>query len=142
MGLGKKEKNFEKYLEKQFAIFLPAEVDLFYAQGVRTGNNEILKSSIHGDLGYAACDAGFNPTNAFIQNFGYLAKKNIITLDELEAKDFVSGKDLSLNIGRSSKYVVVRYKEFIIGLGYYDSEKKRILNRIPEKRRRTIINEI
>ena len=142
MGLGKKEKNFEKYLIKHFGLMLPEEVRLFYAQGIRVGNKEIISSSIHGELGYAACDAGFNPTNAFIQNFGHFAKKNVIKVRVSEAKDFAAGKDLNIDLGRSNKYIVVRYGSLTIGLGEYDSKKKRILNKIPEKRRRTIINEI
>ena len=137
-----KEKNFKKYLEKHFGLFLPSDTELFYAKGVRVGNRDIRKSNITGELGYAACDFGFNPTNSFIQNFGHLAKKNIIRLKEKEATDFASGKDLKIDLGKKSKHVIVNYKEYVVGLGYYEANKTRILNKIPRKRTRNIVNNI
>lgn len=138
--IGSREKNFKKYLEKHFELILPGDVEIFYAKGVRIGNKDIRRSRISGEVGYAACDFGFNPTNSFIQNFGHLAKKNVVKLKDDEAKQFAAGKDLSLDLGRKSKHVVMRYDVHTIGLGYYDKEKKKVLNRIPEKRRRSIIN--
>ena len=38
--------------------------------------------------------------------------------------------------------MVVRYKEHTLGIGLYDGPKRTLLNRIPEKRRREIINSI
>jgi len=142
MGLGKREKNFERYLAKHFEIELPKEVGLFYAKGVRIGNKELMKSKIHGELGYAACDFGFNPTNALIQNFGYLARKNIVEVKEEEAKEFANGKGIKRDLGTKSKHIIVKYKEHVVGLGFYSKEQKKVLNKIPEKRRREIINEI
>jgi len=140
--IANKEKNFQRYLEKHFGIRLPETTEMFYAKGVRISSKGLKKSHINGELGYAACDAGFNPTNAFIQNFGHLADKNAIDLSREEAVLFASGKDLPADIGKTNKFMVLRYKGFTVGLGYYDKEKKRIINRIPEKRRRVIINEI
>lgn len=143
MGIGYKEKNFKRYLENHFEIFLPPGVQIFYTRGVRVGNKEIDKSKIDGELGYAACDFGFNPTNAIIQNFGYLAKKNIKKLDEKQAKEFASGKSIPCNLGKSkNKQFIIKYKTHTIGLGFYDKDKKKIVNKIPEKRRREIINSI
>ena len=76
--IANRERNFQRYLEKHFGILVPEEVKLFYTRGVRIGCTNLLKSPINGELGYAACDFGFNPTNALIQNFGYLAKKNVV----------------------------------------------------------------
>jgi NOL1/NOP2/fmu family ribosome biogenesis protein len=118
-------------------------VGIFYAKGTRVGNREILKSDINGELGYAACDFGFNPTNAFVQNFGHLAKKNVMNVEAQEAKAFAAGKNLKFSLGQAkSKYLVVKYKGHVVGLGYYDKNKGKIINRIPEKRRRAIINNI
>lgn len=133
-----REQKFRRYLEKHFALELPADVEMFYAKGVRIGNRELMKSHINGELGYAACDFGFNPTNSFIQNFGHLAKKNIVRLKEEEAKQFAAGSDLKMDLGAKSKHVIVAYKKNIIGLGHYGNGK--IENRIPKKRRREIVN--
>lgn len=139
--IANKQKNFQKYLENHFGIVLPAGVELFYADGVRVGNSSIEKSHIYGEKGYAACDAGFNPTNALIQNFGHLATKNVIEIsDERIAKGFAFGKGIKMDLGTKSKHVILKYLKYIIGLGYYDHLDKKIKNKIPDKRRRNIIN--
>lgn len=139
--IANKQKNFQKYLENHFGITLPIGIELFYADGVRIGNVAIIKSQIYGDKGYAACDAGFNPTNALIQNFGYLATKNVIKIESgTTAKGFAFGKGIKMDLGTKNKYVIVKYSSYIIGLGYYDSTDKKIKNKIPEKRRRNIVN--
>ncbi|GEM_PF-2552052 len=137
-----KERNFRRYVEKHFRIELPPEIEIFYAKGVRVGNRSLAGSRINGELGYAACDFGFNPTNSFIQNFGHLAKKNIVRLNDVEAREFASGKNIKMDLGKKSKNVIVNYKKFVLGLGYYDHEKQRIVNKIPEKRRRAISNDL
>ena len=55
---------------------------------------------------------------------------------------FAAGKDLAMDLGRKSKHVIVTYKGHVIGLGHYEKEKKRILNRIPKKRCRDIVDSI
>lgn len=137
-----KERNFRKYLERHFGIALPEGVQIFYAKGVRVGNGDILKSRINGELGYAACDFGFNPTNPFIQNFGHLATRNVVKLEEPEAKAFAAGKDLQMDLGKSSKQLVMRYREHTVGLGYYEAAQKKVRNQIPKKRAREIVNSI
>ncbi len=137
-----REKNFMRYLSKHFGLEMPEEASIFYAKGVRVGNKDIIKSRIDGELGYAACDFGFNPTNSFIQNFGHLAKRNIVRLKEGEAGLFAAGKDLEMDLGKKSKHVIVTYKGYVLGLGHYEKEKQKILNRIPKKRTREIVNSI
>ena len=137
-----RENNFRKYLEKHFQLVLPPDIEIFYARGVRVGNAQIRKCNISGEVGYAACDFGFNPTNSFIQNFGHLAKKNIVRLKDDEAREFAAGKDLKMDLGRKSKHVIVCYKEFVLGLAYFDNEKMKMLNKIPKKRARSIMNTI
>ena len=140
--IANKEKNFRKYLENHFELKLPLGVEIFYTKGVRVGNTDLRKSNIHGDLGYAACDFGFNPTNALIQNFGYLARKNIVDVDEEKAKHFASGKSFSVPLFGKSRYVLVRFRKHSLGLGYFDSLKKKVINKLPDKRERIIVNTI
>jgi hypothetical protein len=138
-----KEKNFRRYLERHFGIVLPQGVSIFYAKGVRVGNDDIIRSQLTGELGYAACDFGFNPTNPFIQNFGHLATRNVVKLkQEAEARSFAAGNDLVMDLGSRSKQLIMRYREYTVGLGYYDSGQKKVKNQIPKKRTREIINEI
>jgi len=140
--IANKEKNFKKYLENHFGLILPQDIEIFYAKGVRISALGLKKSHLNGELGYAACDAGFNPTNALIQNFGHLAKKNVIDLEPKEALDFASGMNLPAEIGNKDKYVILRYNGYSVGLGFYNKTKKRIINKIPEKRRRKIVDDI
>jgi NOL1/NOP2/fmu family ribosome biogenesis protein len=135
-----RERNFEKHIAKHFGIELPEGIELFYTRGVRVGNSKLRKSGLNGELGYAACDFGFNPTNSFIQNFGHLAKKNIVRLNEDEGKRFAAGENLRMDLGKKSKNVIVSCKGHVLGLGHY--EKERVVNKIPEKRRRKIVNSI
>lgn len=138
-----KEKNFRKFIERHFGMALPEGVHIFYAKGVRVGNTDITKSQITGELGYAACDFGFNPTNPFIQNFGHLATRNVVKLkEETEARAFAAGKDLAMDLGTKSKQLIMRYKEYTVGLGYYDAQVKKVKNQIPKKRSREIVNEL
>ncbi|MBU0532179.1 hypothetical protein KKB44_01670 [Candidatus Micrarchaeota archaeon] len=137
-----REDNFRKYLEKHFKLVLSDDIALFYTKGVRVGNPDIRQSRITGELGYAACDFGFNPTNSFIQNFGHLAKRNIVKLKDKEAKDFAAGMDIKMDLGKKNKHVIVTYNGYTLGLGHYETNKKKIINKIPEKRRREILNEI
>lgn len=139
--IGNKEKNFRKYLLKHFGIALPKGVRLFYHHGVRAGDPEITKSDIKGEKGYAACDAGFNPTNSFIQNFGHLADRNIVEVDGARAREFALGRGLGkMDMGPKGRWMIVRYNGFPVGLGYYEPEEKKIKNHIPKKRCRNMVN--
>ena len=141
--IANREKNFEKYLLNHFGIVLPEGICLFYADGVRIGNREIQKSPIYGERGYAACDEGFNPTNALIQNFGHFATKNFIELkDERTAQGFAFGKGIRIDLGQKNMHVIIKYAGYTLGLGHYDSKEKKIKNKIPEKRRRNIVNKL
>ncbi|MFH0737468.1 MAG: hypothetical protein V1827_02130 [Candidatus Micrarchaeota archaeon] len=137
-----KEKNFARFVQNRFGIVLPRNLEYIYVGGVRVGAKGLFKSTIKGEKGYAACDAGFNPTNAFMQNFGHLATKNVVEVDEAKAKEFAVGRGLGkMELGQSG-WVAVRYAGFTIGLGFYDAEEKKVRNHIPEKRRRKIIDSI
>ncbi len=138
-----KERNFSGYLENHFGIRLPEGIGIFYAKGVRVGGRDMMKSDIRGEKGYAACDAGFNPTNALIQNFGHLATKNFVDVSESQAREFALGRGLgNIDLGKKSGFVAVRWGRFTVGLGYYESAEKKIRNRIPEKRQRKIMNSL
>ncbi len=134
----RKDQNFRKHVEKHFKLDLPQGIEIFFFNGIRVGNSRIRSSKIAGDRGYAASDMGFNPTNSFIQNFGHLAKKNIVRLKNAEAVKFAAGSDLGMDLGVKPKNVIVTYRGYVLGLGYY--ENGTIRNRIPEKRRRIIEN--
>lgn len=141
--IGNKEKNFQRYALKHFGIVLPKGVKLFYHHGVRVGTGDVRGSNIRGEKGYAACDAGFNPTNSFIQNFGHLADKNCVEVDAPKAKEFALGRGLGkMHMGQKSKWMIVRYNGFVVGLGNYDPKEKKIKNHIAKKRCRNMVNSL
>ena len=84
--------SFIAQLRKRFNMELPEGVSIFYAEGIRVGHSTLRRSDIHGERGYGACDNSFIPTNAFIQNFGHLARRNCIELDEVEARQYAAGE--------------------------------------------------
>ncbi len=132
-----KEERFLRFLKKHFGFEVSG---LFYQKGVRIANQEVISSPIRGWKGYAACDGGFNPTNAFIFNFGHLAKRNVLALNEEEAKRFVAGEDLFINLGNKPKHIIPTFNGFPLGAAFYDGEK--IVNKLPKKRTRHIINKL
>ena len=139
--IGNKEKNFQKYVLKHFGIALPKGVKLFYHHGVRVGTGDVRGSTIRGEKGYAACDAGFNPTNSFIQNFGHLAERNFVDVDAAQAREFALGRGLGKqHHGPKAKWMVVRYEGFAVGLGQYDPGSRKIKNHIAKKRCRNMVN--
>lgn len=69
------------------------------------------------------------------QIIGKLAKKNILTLNEKEAKEWMSGNDIlvkkrSLTPG---SFVILQHKKDILGCGKYNGEK--VMNYVPKERR-------
>lgn len=57
--------------------------------------------------------------------------KNIIEIDEKQAEQWVSGKDLEIKAEK--KFVILKYKEDLIGCG--KSTGERIINLVPKERR-------
>ena len=141
MGVGKREENFKRYIERHFGIELPAGIVLLYRRGVRVASPALQNCDIHGEPGYAACDFGFNPTHAFIQNFGHLAKRNTVQMSEEMARAYATGKVLRIDLGEKRKHIIVRYKGHVLGSGYYNG-KKTLLNKLPKKGCREIINRL
>ncbi len=136
----RKEQNFERFLANHFGIELPPEVAIFFDKGIRIGSRSLLKMKSIGVKGYAASDGGFNPTTAMIQNFGHLATKNVLKVDEETGKKFAEGKNLEIPIKGKAKFLIIKYGEHILGLGF--SNGTHILNQTPDKRTRIIVNSI
>ena len=130
-------------MERHFGLVIPSsEAVVFYSEGIRLGSSDLKKENIKGEKGYAAADGGFNPTHAFIMNFGHLANRNVVTVNEEMAKKFANGENLPMNLGNVDKYVIIRWNGHTIGLGKYDKIKGQIISKIPQKTKREIINTI
>ncbi|MEM4641055.1 MAG: hypothetical protein QXW65_00850 [Candidatus Pacearchaeota archaeon] len=70
--------------------------------------------------------------------FGRKAKKNVISLDSAQAKDWMQGKKIILNAKEDSKIVLVKYKKDILGVAKILNNE--LLNFVPKERRTNLID--
>ncbi|WP_051920495.1 hypothetical protein [Thermodesulfobacterium hydrogeniphilum] len=59
------------------------------------------------------------PTSAFLQRFGYLATKNIVTLSEDIIEVLKERNKVEINLNLEPGYVILRNKYWILGCGLY-----------------------
>jgi|UniRef100_A0A7V5N1W6 hypothetical protein len=59
------------------------------------------------------------PTSAFLQRFGYLAKKNIITLPEEVILMLKERNKVEIELDLEPGYVILKNKHWILGCGLY-----------------------
>ena len=63
---------------------------------------------------------------------GLKAEKNIVEVDEEQAKQWLHGEDLEIN-GNYSGFVIIKHNNYFLGTGKYTTS--RILNYINKSRR-------
>lgn len=61
----------------------------------------------------------FKPTSAFLQRFGYLAKKNIVHLSEELVLTLIKQKKIEIELNLEPGYVILKNKYWILGCGLY-----------------------
>lgn len=59
------------------------------------------------------------PTSAFLQRYGYLASKNIVTLEENLIKVLKEKSKVEVVLDLEPGYVILRNKNWILGCGLY-----------------------
>ncbi len=59
------------------------------------------------------------PTSAFLQRFGYLATKNIVTLSEDIIEVLKERNKVEINLNLEPGYVILKNKYWILGCGLY-----------------------
>jgi len=75
----------------------------------------------------------FKPTTNALQIFGRYATKNIVELDEKEKDMYIKGYDLEKKLNLEEGYVIVKFKNDVLGCGLYREGK--IKNQIPKARK-------
>jgi len=75
---------------------------------------------------------GLKPSTAFLRIIGRYATKNVIEIDEREALHYLRGEDIDKNFAAEPGYVIVKFKDNILGCGLY---KGKLINQIPKKYR-------
>jgi NOL1/NOP2/fmu family ribosome biogenesis protein len=66
------------------------------------------------------------------QIIGKKATKNIVEIDEQQAKQWLKGEDLEIN-GNYSGFVILKHKNYFLGCGKFKEDK--ILNYVSKERR-------
>ena len=75
----------------------------------------------------------FKPTTNALQIFGRYATKNIVELNEKEKEMYIRGYDLEKKLNLEEGYVIVKFKNDVLGCGLYREGK--IKNQIPKARK-------
>ena len=78
-------------------------------------------------------DQPWKPTTCALQIFGRSATKNMIHLDEAQAKVFLTGKSQPILSVSEPGYVVVFYRGEVLGCGLYSHGK--LISQLPKERR-------
>jgi NOL1/NOP2/fmu family ribosome biogenesis protein len=68
---------------------------------------------------------------------GKKLKKNVIELNLKERNQWLKGESIIKDVGKEARFIVLKYKDDIIGCGRY--KDKRIFNYVPKERRLRVI---
>jgi NOL1/NOP2/fmu family ribosome biogenesis protein len=75
----------------------------------------------------------FKPTTNALQIFGKYATKNVVELNEKEKNQYIRGYDLEKELNLEEGYVIIKFKNDMLGCGLYREGK--IKNQIPKARK-------
>lgn len=131
------------FLLKRFGLDLPKEIHIMKTkmQGIRVYSETVDEHDITGLRGFACYSSKRGLNNFLIQQFGHLAKKNVIALNHADAVKYLIEKDIQKkNISIDEGYVILSYKGHILGLGRF--KKGIIYSRFKGMRRNEIVDDI
>jgi NOL1/NOP2/fmu family ribosome biogenesis protein len=95
-----------------------------------------LKVSMAGMKAFHRVGQFIKPTTRMTQCFGKWATKSILELEDKQVGKILSGGDLPLDLNIEEGYVIMTYKDRILGLGLY---VKRILSpQLPREAKRCL----
>ncbi len=132
---------FKDFLYTHFGIKIPKEYVLVKQKNtIRVYSKTLMQISLKGFNGFVAAtikNSEFNIKNEFIQFFGHLANKNIVSVDLEEAKKFVNG---GFNLKNKDGYYIIKYGRHVLGIckvknrktiiDFVGKGRKRVLNKI------------
>ncbi|MDD5337077.1 MAG: hypothetical protein PHS02_01190 [Candidatus ainarchaeum sp.] len=111
---------FREYLLREFGIALPREIVLQEQENViRVFSKTLMMLKPAGYMGFVAGKVGTNGIEAkgeFIQLFGKHATKNILELDEIQAKSFVENEFVEINSSESG-WKIAKFQAHVLGIG-------------------------
>ncbi len=111
---------FRDYLQRQFGIAIPKEVVLNEQEGViRAYSKTVMMMKPSGYMGFVAgkvSTKGIEVKGEFVQLFGKSASRNILALDEAQAKDFVEAE--FVQAGEAGEgYRIAKFGRHVLGVG-------------------------
>lgn len=130
------EKRFREYLDERFGIVLPKEITFEGEKTLRVMNQELAEFKTPTPKGIRASRMKGKfpkPTTNFIQLFGHLATKNTVGLTREEALEYFQALDLETKTKCETGYIILKYKNAVLGMGFYRDGK--IENLLPKGRK-------
>ncbi|MBN2121936.1 hypothetical protein JW721_02675 [Candidatus Micrarchaeota archaeon] len=128
---------FSSYLLERFGIVLPADVELVGENSLRVMNKGLKGFATSTPKGIPASRMKGKfpkPTTAFVQVFGKLANKNVISVGEEDAMRYLAGEEFETGAGDvETGYVIVQHEGAVLGIGFY--KEGRVENMLPKGRR-------
>ena len=129
------------FLEERFGLNVELFKDLEFFErskgrvfAINKEAAEVINSVKPVTAGLLFCRAhgSIKPTSNIIQIFGSKATKNVLSLDNKQAKEFIQGFDLQIENTWSCQngYVIVNYNSYPLGVGLLkDQNLKNMLNK-------------
>jgi len=133
-----KEKEFRDYLKTRFGIILPEGIAFEGDNSIRVMNSELkeFKTTTPKGIPASRMKGKFpKPTTAFIQLFGHPATKNTIDLPRKDALAYLQGNDLETKESPETGYVILKFKNAALGIGFFREGENKIRNMLPKRRR-------
>ncbi|HIH22936.1 TPA: hypothetical protein HA238_04365 [Candidatus Micrarchaeota archaeon] len=119
---------FKKFLSERFGVVFPHEILLSDTKGhgIRVHSRGLM-GNVYGLKGFQAYSGknGINPY--FMQLVGMHAKKNLIALNEVDAKKFIAGETVrkKIKILGGQGPVIVAHGGHILGVGHFENGELR-----------------
>ncbi len=111
---------FREYLQTQFGIQIPKDVVLNEQEGViRAYSKSVMMMRYTGYMGFVGgkiSTRGIEVKSEFVQLFGKNASKNILELDEKQARDFVHVEFISIGTDGEG-YKIAKFGRHVLGVG-------------------------
>lgn len=111
---------FRSYLEREFGVTIPKDAVLQEQENViRIFSKTLMMMKHAGYMGFVAgkvSTRGITVKSEFIQMFGKNADKNIIQLDEKQARDFVEADFVQI-AENGNGYRIAKFGRHVLGVG-------------------------
>lgn len=135
LGSDKKELK-SMFAEYVFLLLGEGKVYLARKEAFSIELDELRINSIGVYLGTIE-ESGFRYSIEGAQKLSLFSTKNILLLNEEQAKLWMKGEDITGDFSKYDLYVILKYEDFILGCGKNSNKKKRLINFTPKERRIT-----